>query len=210
MTTEPADTARELDVRQQPTPARHPQIVAAFDGLAVGESLVLVNDHEPRHLREEFDRDLTGSFEWQMLQADPGACRVRITRTASTPLPRVLLDTTEVAAGLGEPDTAGALWRLDPSTRGLDANLIALPGGDSIQEHVGADLDVLLHVVAGSGVVSTEAGDVPVTVGAVVYLPRRARRAVHAGPEGLRYLSVHTRKETIPLTPTVRPAGPLA
>lgn len=192
-----------VDVRELPTPARHPRIVAALGALDVGKAFVLVDDHEPRQLREEFERDLAGCFGWEHLRREPLDWRIRITRTASTPLPRVLLNTQEIAVVIGEAAVAGAVWRLDPTERDLDANLIALPPGDKIEGHTGADLDVLIHVVAGTGTLRTEGDDVALTPGAVVYLPRRARRAVLAGADGLRYLSVHTRKMTMPLTPTV-------
>ena len=41
----------ELDVRSMRKPDKHPAIFQAFDALAVGESFVLVNNHDPRHLR---------------------------------------------------------------------------------------------------------------------------------------------------------------
>lgn len=117
-------------------------------------------------------------------------------------LPRLETDTR--TAGSGPDDRAGAVWRLEPEDRELDANLISLPAGDGIAEHAGADVDVLLHVVAGSGVLHTAGDDLALEPGAVVYLPRGARRGVLAGAEGLRYLSVHRRKETRPLMPTRR------
>lgn len=124
----------------------------------------------------------------------------------TTPLPQVLLDTRELEARLGQADVAGAIWRLEPSARDLDANLISLPPDGAIEEHVGPELDVLWHVVAGSGTLRTEGGDVELAPGAVVYLPRSSRRAVRAGAEGLRYLSVHRRKESLALNATLRAA----
>lgn len=121
-------------------------------------------------------------------------------------LPRLVLDTHESARGVGEPGVRGAAWRLDPPDRELDANLIALPPGESIGAHAGAEVDVLIHVVAGAGTLRTEGEDVPLNPGAVVYLPRGARRGVLAGSQGLHYLSVHKRRETRPLMPRVASA----
>lgn len=121
----------------------------------------------------------------------------------TTRLPRVVLDESEMADAVDDPEAAGAVWRLEPSDRELDANLIALPAGDGIAEHAGADVDVLIHVIAGSGTLRTAAGEIALTRGQIVHLPRRARRAILAGHEGLRYLSVHRRKETKPLMPAV-------
>lgn len=50
---------QRLDLRDVPPPERHPKVMAAFDELDPGESLTLVNDHEPRplyyQLREEVE-----------------------------------------------------------------------------------------------------------------------------------------------------------
>jgi uncharacterized protein (DUF2249 family) len=43
----------ELDVRQLRKPDKHPTIFATYAALAVGESFVLVNNHDPKHLHEE-------------------------------------------------------------------------------------------------------------------------------------------------------------
>ena len=113
---------------------------------------------------------------------------------AMAALPRVLTDTGALAASAGAPDERGAVWRLTEPTRHLDANVIALPPGGTIDAHAGPDEDVLWHVLAGDGTLATDGGDVALTPGAIVWLPRRSRRAVAAGEHGLRYFSVHRRK----------------
>lgn len=203
MATEPGSGALpDLDLRGVPAADRHPRIDEAFAALPLDDAFVLINDHDPVTLRKQLDRDHAGSFAWEYLSTEPDAWRIRVTRIASSPLPRVLLDTEELESRLGDAGVGGAVWRLEPSARELDANLISLPPEGTIGEHVGADLDTLWHVVAGSGVLRTERGDVALAPGGVVYLPRRARRAVLAGPDGLRYLSVHRRKQTRALSPT--------
>lgn len=91
---------------------------------------------------------------------------------------------------------SGAVWRLAEPTRGLDANVIALPAGDEIAEHDGPGLDVLIHVLDGSGLLTrgAEAEPLPIATGDLVWLPGDARRGYTAGPAGLRYFSVHARK----------------
>lgn len=103
-------------------------------------------------------------------------------------LPRVVGDTAQLAAG------AGSVWRLEPPARGLDANVIDLPAGDEIAAHVGPELDVLIHVLAGGGTLETAEGEVALSPGVLVWLPARSHRRFVAGPEGLRYFSVHARK----------------
>lgn len=45
--------AQTLDLRDVPPPERHPKIFDAFEALASGEALTLINDHEPRPLYYE-------------------------------------------------------------------------------------------------------------------------------------------------------------
>ncbi len=189
----------ELDVRGVARPDRHPLVFAAYDELEVGRAIRLVNDHEPRHLREEFDRELAGGYEWESLGESDGAWRVRIVKTAQTPLPRIVVDTTIAP----DPGAAGSVWQLSPPRRDLDANVIALPPGDEIATHRGPALDVLVHVLDGSGTLETEGGVIPLSPGALVWLPPHAQRRFVAGADGLRYLSVHRRKP--PLTITAAP-----
>jgi uncharacterized protein (DUF2249 family)/quercetin dioxygenase-like cupin family protein len=193
----------ELDVRQLRKPDKHPTIFAAYAALAFGESFVLVNNHDPKHLRQEFEADHPDSYGWEYLEKGPAVWRIRITKLASTPLPRVLTNTAELAA---EPDHTGAVWKLEVGERDLDSNVIALAPNDGIDAHAGADVDVLIHVLAGNGQLTTEQGEIDLAPGALLWLPKRSRRQFSAGPDGLRYLTVHKKREILPLTPTVRQA----
>nr|WP_189936180.1 hypothetical protein [Streptomyces sulfonofaciens] len=91
-------------------------------------------------------------------------------------------------------ERGGALWRLTAQGRQLDANLIRLAPGEGVPEHVEADLDVLVCVVAGDGSLGTETGAQELRPGFVAWLPHGARRAVLAGPGGLVYLTAHRRR----------------
>lgn len=140
----------ELDVRQLRKPDKHPTIFATFAALSVGESFVLVNNHDPKHLHDEFEADHAGSYGWEYLEHGPAVWRIRITKLTATPLPRILTNTADVASA---------------------------PGG-GIDTHAGA----------------------------LLWLPKRSRRQFTAGPDWLRYLTVHQKREILPLTPTVRQA----
>ena len=115
------------------------------------------------------------------------------------PQPRILGDTSDLEVG---PGTAGAVWRLQPSPRDLDANIIHLPAGDGIGSHVGPDVDVLLLVLEGDGSLTTETEVLELHAGAIVWLPRRSRRQFLAGSSGLRYFSVHQHRQALALSPT--------
>ncbi|ODU02917.1 MAG: hypothetical protein ABS81_16095 [Pseudonocardia sp. SCN 72-86] len=188
-------TAPELDVRPLRKPDKHPTIFRTYADLAVGESFVLVNNHDPRHLRDEFDADHPGGYGWEYLDRGP-EWRIRITKLATTSLPRVVGDTAVRPAG---PDGAGVEWKLEMRERDLDSNVVALRPGTGIDTHRGADLDVLLVVLDGDGVLTTERGEVPLTAGALVWLPGGSQRRFDAGAGGLRYLTVHRRRQSLVL-----------
>lgn len=69
-----------LDIRSIPPVKRHPLIFERFEGLAPGESFVLVNDHDPKPLYYQFEAERTGTFTWEYLEQGPEAWRVRIGR----------------------------------------------------------------------------------------------------------------------------------
>lgn len=193
-------TPDELDVRHVPKPQRHPLIFDRFSGMAIGEAFVLVNSHDPRHLRDEFERDQHGRFSWEYLETGP-TWRVRIGKCSATEQPRVLCNAYAVGGAEATGDAAGAVWKLEMDKRHLDANIVRLQGGARIAPHLGPDLDVLLFVVAGGGELITSIGSVPLDPGHVAWLPRRSERSFHSGPDGLSYLTVHPRRPALRIGP---------
>lgn len=193
-----------LDVRPLRKPDKHPAIFAAYGALEAGGSFVLVNNHNPLHLREEFETDHPGSYGWDYLETGPAVWRIRISKRTSSPLPRLLGDTSLLTTG--DTDATGAVWKLQMRERDLDSNLIRLPPDGTIEAHSGPDLDVLVHVLAGTGQLTTEIGTLELKAGALLWLPRRSRRAFVAGPDGLSYLTVHQRRQALTLAPPERGA----
>ncbi|MGB3185792.1 MAG: DUF2249 domain-containing protein [Ornithinimicrobium sp.] len=198
-TTHPHVEEVELDVRPLRKPDKHPTIFTRYDELAVGSSFVLVNDHDPVHLHEEFETELPGSYQWEYLSEQPRDWRVRITKITSTALPRVLINSAEINDLVDPTDARGVLWKLTMRERDLDSNIVSLPPGGGIDAYDGPDLDVLIHILAGQGRLTREAGVLNLQPGAVLWLPRRSRRQFDAGPQGLRYLTVHQRRQSLVL-----------
>jgi quercetin dioxygenase-like cupin family protein len=107
---------------------------------------------------------------------------------------RVLCDARALAES--PPLPGGVLWKLAESGRQLDANVVRLAPGDRITAHTEPQLDVLVLVVSGDGVLGTgPAGESqPLAEGALVWLPHGASRSISAGPAGLTYVTVHRRR----------------
>lgn len=61
-----------LDVRELPPWERHPKIFDIFDNqLAPGDTLQLINDHDPRPLHYQFMAERPGQFEWTPSEENP-------------------------------------------------------------------------------------------------------------------------------------------
>ncbi|HEY7263078.1 MAG TPA: DUF2249 domain-containing protein [Trebonia sp.] len=69
-----------LDVRELAPARRHEAIFAAYHDLAPGAGFLLVNDHDPKPLRYQFEAEHAGQFSWDYLESGPEVWRVRIGR----------------------------------------------------------------------------------------------------------------------------------
>lgn len=79
--------AEELDLYPFPRSQRHALVFSRFDALKVGESLVLVDDHNPVLLERELEDSRRGQAAWERLDRGPEKYHIRIRRVA---LPRTL------------------------------------------------------------------------------------------------------------------------
>ena len=70
----------ELDVRAIPPRDKHPSIFRAFDSLTSGQTLTLVNDHDPRPLRYQLMAERPDSFDWEYEAQGPEVWKVNIRR----------------------------------------------------------------------------------------------------------------------------------
>jgi len=70
----------DLDVRELAPAQRHEAIFDAYLALAPGTGFVLVNDHDPKPLRYQFEAEHAGQFTWDALESGPEVWRVRIAR----------------------------------------------------------------------------------------------------------------------------------
>lgn len=70
----------ELDARPIPPRDKHPTIFRTFDNLTSGQSMILINDHDPRPLRYQLVAERPDSFTWTYQEEGPEVWRVRIDR----------------------------------------------------------------------------------------------------------------------------------
>jgi uncharacterized protein (DUF2249 family)/quercetin dioxygenase-like cupin family protein len=73
---------REFDLCLMDRAERHPLVFAAFDHLAVGESVVIHNDHDPQPLRMQIEQMREGEMSWEYIKRGPETFSIRITRVA--------------------------------------------------------------------------------------------------------------------------------
>lgn len=80
-------TLPSIDLRTITPRDRHAIVFHRFDVLHPGQSLQLVNDHNPQPLRAQFDELAAGQFEWTALESGPTVWRAQITRIGAKPVP---------------------------------------------------------------------------------------------------------------------------
>lgn len=106
------------------------------------------------------------------------------------------IETVDLRARAG----IGPLWGI--ASTDLNATLLAWPAGHVVAEHVNADLDVLVVVLCGAGSATVDGTTHDLATGSALLIPRGARRRIRAGAAGLRYVSVHRRREPLQIAPS--------
>lgn len=138
---------------------------------------------------DEDDRELLGSVT-AGLEAQLAACRTKELLCEETPPP---------------PDSAGQagpVWGI--ASEELNATLLEWRAGDGPAEHVNAERDVLLAVLAGSVVLQTDDDERELVAGEATIIAKGLRRKISAGRHGVRYLSVHRRRPPLQIASTSR------
>ena len=87
---------------------------------------------------------------------------------------------------------SGPVWGTESDD--LNATLLAWPAGEANPEHVNDERDVLVVVVSGGGSLDVDGEAHELGAGDAVVVPKGSSRRLAAGPEGIRYLSVHRRR----------------
>jgi uncharacterized protein (DUF2249 family) len=75
-------TVIDLDVRELVPRERHATIFAQFEALKPGDTLRLINDHDPKPLRYQMLAELPGEFTWEPELEGPEVWIIRICKVA--------------------------------------------------------------------------------------------------------------------------------
>lgn len=67
-----------VDARIYPPREKHAVIFDTFDNLKSGETMELINDHDPKPLHYQLMAEYEGKFEWEYLAEGPEVWRVAI------------------------------------------------------------------------------------------------------------------------------------
>ena len=67
-----------IDVRVIAPKEKHATIFKTWDSLCAGESMLLLNDHDPLPLYYQLSAEHAGEFRWDYLESGPDVWRVRI------------------------------------------------------------------------------------------------------------------------------------
>jgi quercetin dioxygenase-like cupin family protein len=101
----------------------------------------------------------------------------------------------------------GVHWSLAPEGD-LNVNLAHLEAGSAVATHTNTEVDVVIVVLSGAGVLSVNGSAHELTEHTLARVPKAADRSLVAGPRGLTYLTVHARRGPLAVSPrpTARPA----
>lgn len=75
-------TETTIDVRGMVPRERHPRIFATFDSMASGDTILLINDHDPKPLFYQFQAERAGQVNWTPQEQGPERWVIRIEKTA--------------------------------------------------------------------------------------------------------------------------------
>jgi quercetin dioxygenase-like cupin family protein len=96
------------------------------------------------------------------------------------------------APTLREAGNDGPIWSINSEQ--LNVNLLRLPSGDGVAEHVNDEVDVVLVIFEGSGELTVDRVGYSLHAGRALLIPRGARRALRCTARPLVYLSCHHRR----------------
>jgi uncharacterized protein (DUF2249 family) len=74
-----------FDGRAIPCSEKHGQIIEKWQSLPVGQSFILINNHDPLRLKKQFGELWPETFAWKYLAQNPDEYRIQITKLKVLP-----------------------------------------------------------------------------------------------------------------------------
>jgi quercetin dioxygenase-like cupin family protein len=93
---------------------------------------------------------------------------------------------------LASAEHEGPIWSLNSEQ--LNINLLRFSAGEGIPAHINNEVDVLIVIVEGQGVLSLGDEEHNIYAGTATLIPRGARRAITCTSGPLAYLTCHRRR----------------
>jgi len=72
--------AATINATEYPPHLKHKMIFETFNKLNAGESMLLVNDHDPKPLRFQFESMYAEQYSWEYVQQGPTLFQVKISK----------------------------------------------------------------------------------------------------------------------------------
>lgn len=95
-----------------------------------------------------------------------------------------------------EATQGGPQWGL--ACEDLNATLLWWPDQHTIAPHINNEVDVLVVVIDGSGVIVVNGVENALHAGQTLLIPKGAERAIHSAAPSFCYLNIHRRRRLMP------------
>ena len=82
----------------------------------------------------------------------------------------------------------------------LNVNLVHLDAGSEIAGHVNSEVDVLMIVLEGNGLLHVDDASHEIVASSLAYVTQGRQRSIVAGPDGLTYLTAHRSRRPLSVT----------
>jgi uncharacterized protein (DUF2249 family) len=177
-----AEPVVTLDVRRMAARERHPTIFSRLDALKPGDTLRLVNDHDPSPLRYQLFAERPGMYTWEPEKQGPTEWIIRIQKIAGKSEVKEEAQGAQGEAGnliVFDLDTLthfkdeGPYVQVLSDTGSARVVLFAFKAGQPLKEH-STSSQILVHILRGRITFTTAGNSVEAQAGMVLQLEANA------------------------------------